>query len=104
MGYAYYILPDGREAGYGVEATCDRPGCDVMIDRGLGYLCGRAPDGYHSDDEWGCRLYFCGQHLNDHDCPNPQCWYGVEERLDQCENGTGAQDAELCELHSAGAA
>lgn len=27
MGYAYYLLPDGREAGYGVEAECDADDC-----------------------------------------------------------------------------
>lgn len=59
MGYAYYTLADGREAGYGVTATCDKDGCDAEIDRGLGYLCGHMPGG----DEWGCGGYFCGEHL-----------------------------------------
>jgi hypothetical protein len=59
MGYGYYVLPDGREAGYSVEATCDEPGCDAQIDRGLGYLCGTDPGG--SEDS--CGDYFCGKHL-----------------------------------------
>lgn len=59
MGYAYYVLPDGREAGYGVEAICDHDGCDEKIDRGLGYLCGSDPRG----DEYGCTGYFCDAHL-----------------------------------------
>lgn len=59
MGYASYTLPDGREAGYAVEATCDEPGCDAAIDRGLAYLCGQMPGG----DEYGCGGYFCPDHL-----------------------------------------
>lgn len=74
MGYAYYTLPDGREAGYGVEAECDHPDCTEQIDRGLGYLCGNDPDGYRDDSEPGCGRYFCGQHDVDHDCPNPNGW------------------------------
>jgi hypothetical protein len=58
MGYAFYELPDGREAGYGVEAVCDEPGCAEEIDRGLGYLCGTDP----GEPEDGCGGYFCGAH------------------------------------------
>lgn len=58
MGYAFYEI-NGKPCGYGVEATCEEPGCDAKIDRGLGYLCGRAPGG----DEHGCGGYFCGKHL-----------------------------------------
>lgn len=57
MGYGHYVLADGREAGYAVEATCDQDGCDAEIDRG--HLCGRTPGG----GEYGCGGYFCGQHL-----------------------------------------
>ena len=73
MGYAYYRLPDGREGGYGVSAPCDRHGCPVTIDRGLGCLCGSWPDGHRSDTEPGCGRYFCPAHLDSaaHDCPNP---------------------------------
>lgn len=82
MGYSYYTLPDGREAGYGVDAECDAPGCPTEIDRGLGYLCGRAPDGWRDDEEPGCGKYFCAAHLHGHDCPNPQCGvYSVGEEL-----------------------
>jgi hypothetical protein len=59
MGYAYYRLADGREAGYGVGATCDEGSCTAGIDRGLAYLCGESPGG----DEWGCGGYFCYEHL-----------------------------------------
>lgn len=59
MGYARYVLSDGREAGYAVHATCDEDGCNHGIDRGLGYLCGHMPGG----DEWGCGGYFCDEHL-----------------------------------------
>ena len=71
MGYGYYVLPDGREAGYGVEAECDAAGCPARIDRGLGYLCGNFPDGHRDDSESGCGRYFCPDHTYDHDCPNP---------------------------------
>lgn len=59
MGYAHYVLPDGREAGYDVEDVCNWDGCDEEIDRGLGYLCGKTPGG----DEFGCGKYFCNEHL-----------------------------------------
>jgi len=75
MGYAYYTLPDGREAGYGVEATCDFPGCDEKIDRGLSYLCGESPNGFRDPEEPGCGNYFCPAHIaeNNHNCTNPTC-------------------------------
>lgn len=73
MGYGYYILPDGREAGYGVTATCDVIGCEAEIDRGLAYLCGNAPDGHRDSEEFGCGLYFCLDHLDDHECSWPEC-------------------------------
>jgi hypothetical protein len=59
MGYAYYTLADGREAGYGVDALCDHPDCGAEIDRGLAYLCGQRPGGYPH----GCGDYFCSGHL-----------------------------------------
>lgn len=71
MGYGYYVLSDGREAGYGFAADCDKPGCTARIDRGLGYLCGDSPEGWQQAGSWGCRFYFCGAHGADHDCPNP---------------------------------
>ncbi len=72
MGYGYYVLPDGREAGYAVRATCDADECSAQIDRGLGYLCGHEPDGWRSEMDPGCGRYFCPEHLyGDHDCPNP---------------------------------
>ena len=68
MGYAYYeIIRNGEkiEAGYGVEAVCERDGCDAKIDRGLAYLCGKTPGG----DEHGCGGYFCENDLyGDNQC------------------------------------
>jgi hypothetical protein len=68
MGYGYYTVvgwgPLGtpeRPAGYLVLATCDARGCDVEIDRGLGYLCGDSPHGPF-DDAPGCGRYYCGAH------------------------------------------
>lgn len=47
-----------RDIGYGVPAECDHPRCNEQIDRGLSYLC---------DDEHGCGLYFCEEHLDYHE-------------------------------------
>ncbi len=50
----------GRPIGYGFEATCDHPGCDAKIDRGLAYAC----DGMHGDCAGqACEGYFCYAHL-----------------------------------------
>ncbi|WP_433363901.1 hypothetical protein [Streptosporangium sp. CA-115845] len=62
MGYARYeVYRNGEriEAGYAVEDTCNRDGCEAKIDRGLGCLCGHTPGG----DEFGCGHYFCEEHL-----------------------------------------
>jgi hypothetical protein len=59
MGWAYCGQDDfGREIGYGIVATCDKKGCDRVIDRGLGYVCGPM----HGASEGGCGRYFCGEH------------------------------------------
>jgi hypothetical protein len=49
----------GRPIGYAHAATCDHPGCNAEIDRGLSYACG----GMHGNNEIGCEKYFCGDHL-----------------------------------------
>lgn len=62
MGYASYTIQRNGEtidAGYGIDATCEEPGCDADIDRGLAHLCGQAPGG----DEHGCGGYYCAKHL-----------------------------------------
>lgn len=70
MGWGYGINDQGREVGYGVEATCDHEGCDEKIDRGLAYVCG----GMHDGDEHGCGRYFCGEHLGYY-------WRGPDEDM-----------------------
>ena len=60
MGWAYGTNNQGREIGYGVEATCDDGGCEAKIDRGVSYVCG----GEHDGGEKGCGRYFCGDHLS----------------------------------------
>jgi len=50
---------NGRPIGYAFEATCDFPGCDKKIDRGLSYACGNM----HGETTWGCEGYFCGEHM-----------------------------------------
>ena len=48
----------GRPIGYVFEATCDHPGCDEKIARGLDYVCGSM----HGEDEYSCEKYFCHKH------------------------------------------
>lgn len=61
MGWSIgYDSKWNRDIGYGVPAECDAPKCDEEIDRGLGYVCGS--DIYGGD--YGCGLYFCGEHLS----------------------------------------
>ena len=49
----------GRSIGYAHVATCDAPGCDAKIDRGLSYACGDM----HGDGVGYCEGYFCYEHL-----------------------------------------
>jgi hypothetical protein len=62
----------GRGIGYCHAATCDHPGCEAKIDRGLAYACG----GMHGNEclggdakiDWSadvpvCDRYFCEAHL-----------------------------------------
>lgn len=89
MGYAYYELDDGREAGYAVEATCDFPECSAEIDRGLSYLCGAWPYGNVPKGEekfFGCQDYFCSRHLHsqDHQCTRPLCGVYSDDGWYQC--------------------
>jgi len=74
MGWSYGRLPNGKEVGYSVEATCEQPGCGVAIDRGLDFACG----GAHGVDEFSCDRYFCSSHLI---ClPHPYGHAGADER------------------------
>lgn len=57
----------GRPIGYAFEATCDEPGCEEKIDRGLSYACG----GMHGEDS-SCEEYFCPAHLYGHDHEHPR--------------------------------
>lgn len=84
MGYGYYVLPDGREAGYGVEAECDAPGCCKRINRGLGHLCGEAPAGHEDPDMPGCGRYFCEAHRYTHACSKPQCQIWNDDYDGEC--------------------
>lgn len=78
MGYQVHEDRDAldrgvtRWAGYGVPAVCDQSGCEVEIDRGLGYKCeehvwveqpGDSVDVEHVDG--GCGLYYCEAHRYD---------------------------------------
>jgi len=49
----------GRPIGYCHEGTCDHPGCNKAIDRGLAYACG----GGHGCDCFNCEGYYCEEHL-----------------------------------------
>lgn len=60
MSWAYGVDKNGREVGYGVEATCDHPDCKEEIDRGLSYRCGGV-ENLH--DDYGCANFFCDAHM-----------------------------------------
>lgn len=84
MGYGYYVLPDGREAGYSVERPCHQDGCENTVFRGLDALCGSAPDGHRDETEAGCGNWFCPDHHApaEHECPKPPCGvYSVDGML-----------------------
>lgn len=49
----------GRPIGYVHLATCDHPGCNAEIDRGLSYACG----GMHGQADVYCEGYYCPVHL-----------------------------------------
>lgn len=60
MGYSVYdqtINGQERDAGYGVVAYCDHPGCFVTIDRGIGYACCDNPSHTAS-----CGGFYCEDH------------------------------------------
>lgn len=85
MGYMFYTLPDGREAGYGVEATCDVEGCEKTVWRGYDALCGESPEGRREANEYGCGFYFCSAHESDHGCVNPACSVHSYDGYGYCE-------------------
>ena len=58
-----------RDVGYGVPAICDYPTCGKEIHRGLSYVCGGEPYG----GEFGCGLFFCGDHLTITEGGKPLC-------------------------------
>ncbi len=61
MGSGYGVDRNGiREIGHTVPATCDHPGCEEKIDRGLAYACGGQP----FEGEYYCDGYFCMKHLS----------------------------------------
>jgi hypothetical protein len=68
MGWSiWYDSYHKRDVGYGVPATCDNPGCNKKIDRGLAYICcGQQISG----GEEGCGLFFCYDHATpgEHKC------------------------------------
>ncbi len=59
----------GRNIGYSFEATCDEPGCNKQIHRGLSFACGgmhgEEPIEIHADGTFwtSCEGYFCEEHL-----------------------------------------
>lgn len=85
MGYAVYEDRTARDrgverwAGYGVPATCDTSGCEVEINRGMGYQCwgeeaeaGRLGE-HTSDGCMGCGNFFCeGHRFGDHRAVAPK--------------------------------
>lgn len=64
----------GRPIGYAYDATCDHPGCDEEIHRGLSYVCG---GDMHGDTELGCEKYFCPSHVTMTRVADDDTWAGV---------------------------
>lgn len=94
----------GQDIGYGFEATCDHPGCNRKIDRGIAHVCGGMHNGtWEIDGQEGesCGKYFCGEHLYvgyGHFCKDcqeeylkeyhidcPECGESVHKFADECE-------------------
>jgi len=74
----------GREIGYSIPASCDHPGCDTTIHRGLAYCCGgmHGGQGHHDEklDVWlGCGGYFCYDHLSASGNLCPSCMADYEK-------------------------
>lgn len=79
MGWAHCGTDEeGREIGYGIPATCDHPGCNKEIHRGLDYCCGgmHGGQGYYDEHHkvwFGCGRYFCYDHLTALGSLCPEC-------------------------------
>lgn len=81
MGWGSGLNNEGREVGYLVTATCDVKGCDVVIDRGLGWCCGGLDSIAFGGDNGRCGGYYCSAHGVDHPCGSEAEFFGeiVEE-------------------------
>lgn len=90
----------GRPIGYAVEATCDHPGCDKKIDRGLGHACGQN----HGAVEESCEGYFCEDHLrtviSNNDYPHLcfACCEAIEKEEKEFGDGSETEEeTDTCE-------
>jgi len=65
MGYAKGENNNGKLIGYGVEAFCEKDGCDRVIDRGIDYCCGGIEGCQNAGMEYEpyCGGFFCSSHL-----------------------------------------
>mgnify|MGYP000138437080 CR=1 FL=1 len=60
----------GRPIGYAHAATCDHPGCEARIDRGLSYACGGMHGTAPAEGSFDvCEGYFCTTHLSHVEAP-----------------------------------
>jgi hypothetical protein len=98
MGWSYCGTDeDGRDIGYGISATCDHPGCETKIDRGLSYCCGDMHGGDLDEENTGteavlyqcCGRYFCPEHL--------ATWWGPEQGHNACRPCIERLDKEMAE-------
>lgn len=88
----------GRPIGYVHAATCDHPGCDAKIDRGLSYACGQMHGEGGAKFDHGCEGYFCGQHLYMTRCGQlcATCRDALGNCLTCCGEGVVGDDADDC--------
>lgn len=98
MGWSHGIDANRKEGdqdiGYGVEAICDKPDCNVEIDRGLAYVCGGDPRG----GKFGCGRFFCEKHRDfyfiDDYLMSPQLCLECGKLYEALDNVTGSLDVQ----------
>jgi hypothetical protein len=66
VGWGHGVVK-GVELGYSVPDICHERGCEVLIDRGQAYMCGKTDSHWFGGDE-GCGGFFCGEHIGGRLC------------------------------------
>lgn len=94
-----------RMVGYTMLVFCDVPRCLEVIDRGLGYRCGEAPEDVQRPIDTiparGCGAYTCAKHSggDGHDCLAIAGWREDDEGHITCVEGHAADEDDVEELN-----